>query len=119
MRSRVCHVSDKIDDAIYIARANPRKGLKGSPLGNPFTVKAHGRQLALSSYSIHLGNEIHQGNPTIINALIECRNRPLACWCRREGEPITDANRCHADEIIAWLDGYTDEQLRSLIEAKP
>ena len=46
--------------------------------------------------------------------VIACRDRPLACWCRHDGEARTPANACHGDVILGLLEANTDDELRTL-----
>jgi len=116
-KTRVVHVNDKIADAVYVGSAMPRQRLKASPLANPYRVKQRGLAGALSRYAIYLQNEITKGNPEIIEALIECRGKPLACWCRHDFEGWEPGKECHADLIMEFLRAYSDETLRTMTVA--
>lgn len=107
MTARVVHVSEKVEGAVYIGRAMPRQRLKASKWANPFTVKEHGRKGAIILYSLYLSE-----TPDLIASIPELRNKPLACWCRREHEQKTPVTACHGDTLLAWLDAYTDDELR-------
>ena len=114
--TRVIHVNDMPNhpDAVYIGRSMPRKGLKGSPWGNPYQIKNHRRPDA-RAFVINLYRvELTTGGKSQLARLPELRGKPLACWCRREGEERTAANACHGDVLKELLDTYTDEQLRAM-----
>lgn len=113
MNGRVVHVNDNVEGAVYIGRAMPRKGLKASPFANPFRVEEWGRDMALAAFRDQFLDRLRSG-VIDVEALIDLRDRPLACWCRHDGEPRAEANRCHGDFILNLLDGNTDDQLREL-----
>lgn len=112
-QSRVVHVSDRLPRAIYIGRHG--RGRKASPLANPFRIgAAMPRGQAVDVYGQWLTFRIlDAGDPAVIDALIAARGRPLACWCRHDGDPWTPETRCHGDLIVATLARYTDDELRS------
>ena len=67
-------------DSFYIGR--------GSPLGNPYTVKQYGRDRAIALYGPWLEEQIAKGNGTVIDALDEIANKllrtgeaKLKCFC--------------------------------------
>src|SRR5579871_5577734 len=88
---------------VYIARKgvvllyNPQTGkkarypLQDSKFANPFTVKDHGLEGALSKYRVHLENQIRNGEITEED-LENLRGKNLGCWCK-PGE-------CHGDIIL-------------------
>lgn len=113
----VVHVDDmsKYLDAVYIGRANPRRRLPSSRWSNPHTVKRYGRAGAVERYEQHLHNMmIEAGDGSAESAreqLRELSAKPLACWCRHDGEPRTERNRCHGDVIVAmWKRVFGNEQ---------
>jgi hypothetical protein len=108
--ARVVHIKDNIDGAIYIGRANGRARLKASPFANPFKVAAATDRLsAIRRYEEHLVT-----NPSLWSLLPKLRGRPLACWCRHEGEKITAENLCHGDVLVRLLQQYSDEEILEL-----
>lgn len=113
MSGRVVHVNDNVEGAIYIGRAMRRRGLAGSPFGNPFPV-GHDpdhtqRAGAIASFRRHL-----MASPELLRALPDLRGKPLACWCRYDGTPRKPKNACHGDVLLELLETYTDEQLREM-----
>ncbi len=116
--TRVIHVSEmkNFPDAVYIGRANRWRRLAASPLANPFVIGRDGTRIdVLYKYNDHMTRQIaYRGDRQFIEALIACRNRPLACWCRRSDEAIGDHNGCHGDWIIAELTNYSDDELRAI-----
>ena len=119
--TRVVHVKDNVPGAVYIGRAMPRQGLKASPFANPYKIGAPAshwaqkdpitREGALFAYSTDIwsGPKRH-----LLGQLPELRGKPLACWCRHDGEPMTDGTRCHGDLLVHWLETLTDDELRAL-----
>lgn len=118
MTTRVAHVNDQIEGAVYIGRANGRKRLKKSPFANPFPVKEHGRAGAIALYGHWL---LHGATGVDVLAMLpELRNAPaLACWCRRDGQEWTPETACHGDLIIEYLKRWTDDELRTIGEGEP
>lgn len=121
MSGRVVHVNDDIEGAVYIGRAVPRKGIKASLLANPIKVGSERtREQAINIYRnsiwLLLMNALQpaKDKQALVEAIIELRGKPLACWCRHDGEPKTDENACHGDVLLELLDQYTDEQLREM-----
>lgn len=115
MTTRVVHVRDNIDGAIYIGRAT-RRTPKGSSLGNPYKVGRDGdRSAVIAAYRHWLARNLPV-YPVLAASLIECRGKPLACWCRHDGDERTEANSCHGDVIIDFLEDYSDEELRALVQ---
>ena len=69
---------DKYD--VYIGRAVPRSGLKGSDWANPFVIGKHGtREEVMAQYRAWL-----LANPDLYARLPELRGRVLGCWCAPE-----------------------------------
>jgi hypothetical protein len=62
---------------------------RGTRYGNPYTVKEHGRKLALDYYERWLMFQVvlHQG------FLEPLRGKDLACWCKPD-------ESCHADILL-------------------
>lgn len=110
--TRVIHVNDMsvAPGAVYIGRPHGRRGLAGSVLANPYPLaSAPTRAELLAKYRDHLDR-----NPHLFGALPELRGRPLACWCRRDGESTTERNRCHGDVLVKLLERHSDDELRAL-----
>lgn len=114
--ARVVHVDDCVPGAVYIGRAVPRRRLPNSPFGNPFRIGTDGaRHHVITKFQNHIDGALrsHRG-PEIAEALIALRGKPLACWCRHDGEAPTPGNACHGDCILSLLERYTDDELRAL-----
>jgi hypothetical protein len=109
--TRVVHVNDKSEGAVYIGRPIPRRKLAGPPFANPHKIKDE-RQLCIDMYEV----DITEGplRPLLAD-LPALRGKPLACWCRRDGEPVTDDNRCHGDVLVELLETYTDDELIAMV----
>ncbi len=96
-------------DGIYIGRA--MKGIPGSPLGNPYKVKPHGRyerDETVHLYRRRLWQEIKRGaGPAFeelrrLGELAQRGDLRLICWCKQPGANIA----CHGDVIrdaIEWM----------------
>jgi hypothetical protein len=105
MSTRVVHVHDNVPGAVYIGRANGHRGLKASPWANPHKIGPQmTRSEAVWAYyedlTERLATTARQG---ILDDLYELRGKPLACWCRHDGEARTADNMCHGDAIVAVL----------------
>lgn len=115
MSTRVVHITDRIEGAVYIGRSmSGFIDIRGGPLANPFTVKKHGLPEAIRLFDQFIRRRLREGHQPTIDALIAARGRPLACWCRHDGEPRTEHNACHGDVLVELLDRYTDEELRAM-----
>lgn len=121
---RVCHIDDGIEGAVYVGRANPRKGLKASKWGNPFRIGdplqvPQGARVVVIKMKRHEAVRAYRDNlfrnRDLLAQLPRLRNAPaLACWCRHDGEERTPENECHADVLVELLQKYTDEELREM-----
>lgn len=115
MTSHVIHVHDMAayPDAVYVGRANGANNLKQSALANPFVVDRHGdRAECVERYRGWLLNKIeYEEGYAVINAMINARDKPLACWCRHAGEERNENNICHADVVIEILERFPDHVL--------
>lgn len=111
-QTRVVHIADEVPGAVYIGRAMPRR-LKKSPFANPYKIgpdmtRAH----ALELYESHILE-----SPALLTRLPELRGKPLACWCRHDGQVRTRENFCHGDILVGLLETHTDDELRAMAEA--
>ncbi len=121
-RGRVVHVNDNVPGAVYIGRAMLRSGLKGSPFGNPYKIGRDGSRMAvLASYDQDMHGLIEgwcidpdHTSDEWSEMLIALRNKPLACWCRHDGEVRTEDNTCHGDVLLELLNEHTDDELREM-----
>ena len=87
---------------IYIGRES--RGLKGSPLGNPFSVGKYGREGCIEKYRVWLWHQL--GDPAsdaykeihnLAALYVRTGKLTLACWCKPEP--------CHGDVVaraIEW-----------------
>ena len=110
--ARVVHIKDGIEDAVYVGHANGRAHLPASPFANPHTVDAYGvPSLAMMAFTedLRFGALRH-----VLAELPSLRGKPLACWCRHDGEEPNDANTCHADILVRFLETFTDDELRAM-----
>lgn len=91
------------DFDIYCGRHMPKRGLKGSPLGNPYPVNSFNGKAVIELYRFWLWDRLRlRDDPPVIDELItiigfnqvhgDCR---LACWCA--------PRPCHVDVIIRAL----------------
>lgn len=105
--TRVIHVNDMPNhpDAVYIGRANGRRGLKASPLANPYVVGKDGElSEVIEKYRAWTEDMITDAPISFGIELSLLVGKPLACWCRRDGEDRTPENACHGDVIIQILE---------------
>lgn len=120
MATRVVHVNDNIEGAVYIGRTNRRKGLAQSRLANMYRLNDvwGDRSACIAHYRSDLMYALTQmgseANHITCDDLIPLRGKPLACWCRHDGEERTKANACHGDVLIELLNRYTDDELRAM-----
>lgn len=102
--TRVVHVNDRVDGAIYVGRAMPRRGLKGSPFANPYRIGRDGdREACIRKFAADLEDRLIHNRQETLDALLPLVGRPLACWCRHAGDEQTLENACHADVILAVI----------------
>jgi len=116
--TRVVHVNDHVRGAVYIGRAMPRQGLPASKWANPYKIGRDGtRGQVVLKYTEDL--LIGERRP-LLAELPELRGKPLACWCRHDGE-ITHppTNGCHGDTLLYLLSIHTDDELRELAATEP
>lgn len=114
MSTRVVHMNDEIEGAVYIGRAVPRRGLGGSIWGNPWQLRNF-RDVGLRAYVIEMYRVgLRTGGREKLRFLPELRDRPLACWCRHDGETKTEKNACHGDVLVELLERYTDDELMAM-----
>lgn len=104
MKTRVVHVSDNIPGAVYIGRQNGRKRFKRSPWANPYKVGKDG-DLAevIAKYEGHVRTWLRLYGDMYVAELRELAGKPLACWCRHDGEERTAENACHGDVLIELI----------------
>jgi NTP pyrophosphatase (non-canonical NTP hydrolase) len=112
MSGRVVHVRDAVPGAVYVGVGNPREGLAESAFANPFRVPQDGnRQTVIVRYLRHV-----LASPALLAMLPVLRGKPLACWCRHEGDQRPGAPACHADVLLELLEQHSDEELRAMAE---
>jgi hypothetical protein len=91
---------EPLADAVYVGRANPRRGLAGSIFANPYRVDVDGtREEVIEEYRQHV-----LGRHDLLQRLHDLRGRRLACWCHPAA--------CHGDVLAALVDA--DEVLDDL-----
>jgi hypothetical protein len=109
-KGRVVHVADSVAGAVYIGPRYPRQGLEESPFVLPILPGRTGeRRKVLDRYREHV-----RSHPVLLSRLPELRGKPLACWCRHDGDRRPGAPACHGDVLIELLDRYTDDELRAM-----
>jgi len=104
MSGRVVNLRhEELGDAVYVGRANPRRGLAESIFANPYRVDVDGtRAEVIQKYLKHI-----LGHQELLLRLPELRGRRLACWCSPEP--------CHADVLVELVDA--DQVLDDLAAA--
>lgn len=106
-RTRVVHVNDNVPGAVYIGRANGRKGLKASKWANPYVIGRDGtRAEVIEKYRQHITPYGEDGwlNVGRHIAIMNLAGKPLACWCRHDGEARSEANACHGDVLVEMIE---------------
>ncbi len=93
--TRIVHVKDYMEDAIYIGRSVPQLNIPGSVFANPYRVGTATSQGDVLMRYLHTIAE----NPLLMHQLPDLRGKTIACWCRHDGEVRTDYNRCHCDVL--------------------
>ena len=119
MTTRVVHVNDNVTGAVYIGRQAPRRRLRRSEWANPFAVGAAlpndriaDLPYVIEQYRRFMQKRIASDPEYWVDRLHRIAGKPLACWCRHDGEERTDDNACHGDVLI--------EMIRELgLEAQP
>lgn len=101
MSGRVVNLRQaELGDAVYVGRANPRRGLAESIFANPYRVDVDGtREQVIQKYLKYL-----LGRQELLLRLSDLRGRRLACWC----SPLP----CHAAVLAEIVDA--DEVLDAL-----
>ena len=78
---------------VYIGRAVPRSGLKGSDWANPFVIGKDGtREQVIAKYRVWL-----MANDELIKRLPELKSKVLGCWCAPEA--------CHGEVLSELANG--------------
>lgn len=88
------------NDWLYIGRTNPRSGLSGSPLANPYRIDDRtDRETAVELYKQYLWARIKKGETAVLEELRKIgENTAIVCWCAPQA--------CHGDVVVkaaAWL----------------
>lgn len=102
MKTRVVHINDNVPGAVYIGRAVPRMGLKRSRWANPHKIDAFtDRSKAVALYRHTLTDRLtaSAAGRALVVELQNLAGKPLACWCRHDGEERTPDNACHGDVL--------------------
>lgn len=118
MKTRVVHVAENVEGAVYVGRAVPRRGLKASKWANPYRIGhdgTRGETIARYWHDLVFGRLAH-----LQQELPALRGKPLACWCRHSGAAwVSDEqNGCHADVLVDLLERYTDDELRQVVRGR-
>lgn len=100
---------------VYIGRAMPRQGLKASPLGNPYKLRAgDSREEVLEQYAAYMRYLLKQGHEGLnadgravldelsrLTDLARAGDLVLLCWCA----PLS----CHGDVVKAIIEARLSE----------
>lgn len=117
MTTRVVHINDNIEGAVYVGRAVPRRGIKASKWANPYKIGdvidgvVLSRPLVIARYRLDLVNGPKRH---MLAELPELRGKPLACWCCHDGQEIGPDTSCHGHVLQRLLERYTDDELRAM-----
>ena len=105
--TRIIHVDDMVNhpDAIYIGREVPQKGLRRSKWYTPYEIGPDGdRATVIAKYRKRMQGRMNMGPASMMYDLRKIAGKPLACWCRHDGEERTDDNVCHGDVLIEMIE---------------
>lgn len=81
------------DGAVFIGRAMPHLGLKGSKFANPFKItEDETREVVIAKYKVWLWQQIKSGYITLED-LLELENKDVVCFCSPQA--------CHGDIVLA------------------
>ena len=102
---------------VYVGRVAPRKGLKASPLGNPYGVSDYGLLVALRNYGSDImhatqSRDARQKEYADVRAelarlralAVEHGRLTLVCWCETWDGTGEAPGMCHAEIIRKWLE---------------
>ena len=104
-KTRVVHVDDNVPEAVYIGHAVPERGLPQSKWYNPYQIGPDDdRAAVLAKYRKRQRSWMLYAPAITTRDLGRLAGKPLACWCRHDGEERTDGNTCHGDMIIALIE---------------
>ena len=106
-RTRVIHVDNmpSHQDAVYIGLAAPQRGLERSFWSNPFVIGLDGdRQNVIRQYRAYIRYRLDRYPDTTCRELRALVGKPLACWCRHDGEARTADNACHGDVLVELIE---------------
>ena len=105
--TRVIHVDDMVNhpDAIYIGRAVPQKCLVQSKWYTLYRIGPDGdRATVIAKYRKRMQQRMVTGPASTTADLRKIAGKPLACWCRHDGEERTDDNACHGDVLVEMIE---------------
>ena len=89
--TKVVHCKKEQYD-VYIGRAMPRQGLKGSIWANPFKIGQDGtRDEVIEKYRQYILSK-----PELLAQLETLRDKRLGCWCWPQ--------RCHGHVLVELLE---------------
>ena len=112
-RTRVIHVDDMVNhpDAIYIGRAVsigravPRTCFTRSKWYNPYRIGVDGDgATVVAKYRKRMQRRMTRAPASTTADLRKIAGKPLACWCRHDGEERTDDNACHGDVLVELIE---------------
>lgn len=85
------------DGAVFIGRAMPHLGLKGSKFANPFKItEDETREVVIAKYKVWLWQQIKSGYITLED-LLELENKDVVCFCKQPDREVA----CHGDIVLA------------------
>ena len=91
-------------DTVYIGRAVPRRRLKATLWANPYTIGEDGdRAAVIAKYRNRIDTQMRSGPASTTSGLRKLAGKPLACWCRHDGEERTEDNACHGDVLVELI----------------
>lgn len=71
---------------------------RGTPWGNPFTVKEYGLQRCIELYRIYMERQLSQ-DPELVRELLKLKDKRLGCSCKPKP--------CHGDVLLDLIKQYS------------
>lgn len=92
----------KEEGGVYIGRACPSKGLKGSPFRNPYRIGMDGnRKGVLRQFEEYFLKRV-RGDKDFLDEVVALEGKTLVCWCAPED--------CHGNIIAAFIGGWVRQR---------
>lgn len=121
--TRVIHYRDRDaydpDELVYIGRAMPRLGLRGSQFANPFSIgPEQDRQRVIERYGDYLAGML-AADHSLAESIADLHSRVLVCWCAPPGGlgSVGDPLICHGQLLARLADQWAEQRRQAALEA--